>query len=67
MKRRDNTVMLAAILRAIDAHLRAGATERARHVMFALATLRDEVLALLEDVTNDCAAVAALGAKRGAP
>ena len=32
MIRRDTTELLAAILRAIDAHLRAGATERARHV-----------------------------------
>jgi len=58
-RRRDTTELLAAILRAIDGHLRAGATERARHVMAALATLRDEVLALIEDVTTDCAAMAA--------
>lgn len=60
MNRRDSTVMLAAILAAIDAHLRAGSMERARRVMLALATLRDE---LLDDVTNDCAALAAGGTR----
>lgn len=63
MNRRDSTVMLAAILAAIDAHLRAGSMERARRVMLALATLRDELLALLDDVTNDCAALAAGGTR----
>lgn len=42
---------------AIDARLCAGATERARNVMAALATLRAELLALLEDVTTEMEAM----------
>ena len=40
-----------------DARLCAGATERARNVMAALATLRAELLALLEDVTTEMEAM----------
>lgn len=58
MTRRDTTTMLAAILTAIDGHLRAGATERARRVLLSLATLRDEVLSLLEDVAAEMEAMA---------